>query len=67
MRQSEKIDVACPNCGEKNIVLWFPWDHYSYRTQGSTGASSVKSSQSQEKVEGNCKKCNYKFKPDDLD
>jgi len=65
-RRVEKMDVTCPECGEKNEVLWFPWDYYSYRTQGSAGLSSTRSHQRQEKVEGRCKGCNYKFKPDDV-
>jgi len=47
--------------------LWFPWDFYKYRTKGSTGSASTRAVQSQEKVEGNCKDCDYKFKPKDLD
>ncbi len=67
VRRVEKIEVCCPKCGTKNEVLWFPWDFYKYRTKGSTGSASTRAVQSQEKVEGNCKDCDYKFKPKDLD
>ena len=54
-RKTEKMEIICPNCSEKGEVLWFPWEF------GKTG------SQKNEKVEGNCKNCGYKFKVDDLD
>ncbi|MBI5553608.1 MAG: hypothetical protein HY917_02595 [Candidatus Diapherotrites archaeon] len=66
VRTPQKIEVKCPNCGTKNTVLWFPWDYYEFRTKGSTGASTIRSHQSQEKVDGKCE-CGHKFKPDDLD
>jgi len=65
--QSEKIDVVCPKCGAKNDVLWFPESSQTYRVQGSTGISSSRTDRRKEKVEGTCKDCGYKFKPDDLD
>jgi rubredoxin len=63
----EKIEVLCPECGEKNEVLWYQPFSQTYRVQGSTGSASSRSDSQKEKVEGNCKECGYKFKPDDLD
>ncbi|MDO8634109.1 MAG: hypothetical protein Q7K34_02330 [archaeon] len=61
-----KMDVNCPECGIKNEVLWFPPFSQTYRVKGTTGASSTRTDRKNEKVEGKCKECNYKFKPDDL-
>ncbi|MFH1752353.1 MAG: hypothetical protein ABH821_05455 [archaeon] len=54
-KEPKKVDVRCPECREHNIVLWFPWEY------GEWGSDK------KEKVEGKCKKCSYKFTPDDLD
>ncbi|MDO8634341.1 MAG: hypothetical protein Q7K34_03550 [archaeon] len=66
-QQPEKIEVNCPECGTKNEVLWFPQYSQTYRVKGTTGASSTRTNRKKEKVEGTCKECRYKFKPDDLD
>lgn len=63
----EKMDVICPKCGSKNEVLWFAPYSQTYRVQGSTGSASSRTDRKQEKVEGNCKECRYKFKPDDVE
>ena len=68
MREGQKMDILCPECGTKGEVLWFPQNFSVTRMQGTTGSSGFGySSRRREKVEGKCKECGYKFKPDDLD
>lgn len=62
----QKVTVLCPDCGEKNEVLWFPARRMNYRKQGTTGGSGHASTSRSEKVMGKCK-CGYKFKPDGLE
>ena len=67
-REAEKMDAICPECGTKQEVLWFPKHFRVRQVKGTTGHTGwAFSSKKQEKVEGNCKKCGYKFKSDDLD
>lgn len=66
-QQSEKVEVNCPKCGTKNTVLWFPPYQQVYRIKGTTGSSSHRIDKKNEKVEGKCFECEYKFKVDDLD
>jgi len=63
----QKMDTMCPECGTKGEVLWFPPYSQTYRVQGTTGSASSRTDRRNEKVEGKCSKCNYNFKPDDLD
>jgi len=63
----EKMDIICPECGTKGEVLWTQAYSQTYRVQGSTGSASKRTDRKKEKVEGTCKECDYKFKPDDLD
>ena len=62
----EKMGVVCPECGTKNEVLWFPEYSQTYKIKGTTGGSGTRTDRKSEKVDGGCKKCGYKFKPDDL-
>jgi|TARA_Y100000034_G_C6876455_1_gene400930 rubredoxin len=65
--ESQKIEAICPECGTKNEVLYFPKKFISFKGSGTTGISgNIFNSRQSEKVIGNCKECNYKFKPDDL-
>ena len=63
---SEKMDVVCPKCVAHNKVLWFPPKVISYRKPATTGGSENAYNKRAERVEGNCKECGYKFKPDDV-
>jgi len=67
MNQPQKMDVLCPECGEKNEVLWFSSDKRKFQAPGARGGRTDVWLGRGEKVEGKCKECNYKFKPDDLD
>ena len=58
----EKMDIICPECSTKGEVLWTPAFSNTY-----TGGVTKRVNYRSEKVEGTCKKCGYKFKPDDLD
>jgi len=62
----QKMDVRCPECGTKGEVLWFPSYSQTYNVPGSAGGSAPRTDKKSEKVEGSCKECGYKFKPDDL-
>lgn len=62
----QEMNVICPKCGEKGIVLWFPAQRWMVRQKGTTGSSELVSRGKTDKVQGSCK-CGYKFKPKDLD
>ncbi|GEM_PF-2944340 len=66
-QEPQKMDVICPKCGTQNEVLWFPSYSQTYRVQGSTGSASSRTDRKQERVEGKCKDCDYKFKPKDVE
>ena len=66
MNEPQKIEVLCPECGEKTEVLWFPSNKIKFEVAGSRAGKSTLWAGRGEKVEGKCK-CGYKFKPDDLD
>lgn len=67
MDSPEKIEVICPECGEKNEVLWFSSNKFKIQMPGTRAGTTTKWTGRNEKVEGKCKECGYKFKPDDLD
>ncbi len=62
----QKMEVICPECGTKNEVLWFSPYQQTYRIPGTAGISSSRTDRKKERVEGACKECKHKFKPDDL-
>ena len=47
--------------------MWFPPYSQTYGVTGTAGISSKRIDRKSERVEGECKECDYKFKPDDLD
>ncbi len=62
----EKIELLCPKCSKKNMVLWIPEKMIMYRKAATTGGTAPAINKKNEKVEGTCE-CGYKFKPKDLD
>jgi len=64
--QAEKIEALCPECGTKNEVLYFPSNKFMVEVPGSRAGTTKKFSGRNEKIEGQCSKCGYKFKLDDI-
>ncbi len=67
LNEPEKIGAICPECGEKNEILWFRKNFSQINTAGTAGIAGKKFiSRRAEKVQGKCTKCEYKFTLDDL-
>jgi len=66
MNEPEKMEALCPECGTKNLVIWFPSNKSMIDMPGTRSGKTSKLRGRGEKVEGKCE-CGYKFKPDDLD
>jgi len=64
--KSEKISTMCPECGEKNEVLYFPSNKFLVEVPGSRAGKTKAFTGRGEKVQGKCTKCGYKFKVDDI-
>lgn len=67
MNEPQKMDVICPKCSTRDEVLWFPSNKIRMEVSGSRAGKSSSLVGRGEKVEGTCKECGYKFKPDDMD
>lgn len=61
-QKPEKMDIICPECRTKGEAFWTPAFSNTY-----TGGTTKRVHYRSEKVEGTCKECGYKFKPEDLD
>jgi len=62
----EKVEVLCPDCLTKNEILFLPSKKHKIQISGTASGTSSKWIGREEKVQGKCTKCGYKFKVDDI-
>ena len=67
MNEPEKMEALCPECGTVNEILWFPSNKIRVDVPGSRAGKTTKLKGRGETVQGNCSKCGYKFKSDDVE
>ena len=66
LSEPEKIEVICPECKAKNEILYFASNKTKMEKPGSRAGHYIEWTGRGEKIQGQCEKCKYKFKLDDL-